>query len=111
MMIKKKLTLLSVFFKKNESSILTIMFLSIVADIFFPGASNDIRIFSITTIYIASIWFYKIKSRATFIFALFILAIMFILLLFTSTSANTEKAAVWLFFLIAIGIFQQMRER
>lgn len=109
-MIKKSLANIAVFLKKNKSPILTIIFLGIIADILFFGPSEDIRIFTIITLYIFSIWFYKLKSSLTFRFALFVLALMFLLLLFTSTSGNTEKAAVWLFFLIAIGIFQQLKE-
>lgn len=109
-MIKNTLTTIAVFLRKNRQSILPIIVLTIAGDILLFGESSDIRLFPIISLYLFAIWFYKLKSRITFRLALFILAIMFVLLIFTSTSANTEKAAVWLFFLIAIGIVQKLRE-
>lgn len=109
-MNKKNLAKIIHFLEKHKSSVLTVIFLSILGDIFLLKESSDLRIFGVILVYICSIWLYKLSSRLTFTFALWILCAMFFLFLFTSTSENTEKAAVWLFFLIAIGVFQQFKE-
>lgn len=109
-MNKKNIAKVVHFLEKHKPSVLTAIFLSILGDIFFLKESSDVRIFGVILVYICSIWLYKLSSKLTFTFALWVLCVMFFLFLFTSTSENTEKAAVWLFFLIAIGIFQQLKE-
>ncbi len=96
--------------KKNEPVVLTIIFLGILADIFLISGSSDPKIFGILGLYVISIRLYKLRSRLTFIVSLLLLGIMFVEYVFSGPSANTEKAAVWLVFFIAIGIIQQWRE-
>jgi 4-hydroxybenzoate polyprenyltransferase len=103
-------TKLSNLLKKNKSITLAFTYVAMLADIFVLGQSQDIRLFGILIIYVFSIRFYKLKSRGTFLLALCILGIMFGLLVFTGTSDYSEKAAVWIFFLIAIGIWQKFKE-
>lgn len=110
MISKKYRTKINSFLEQYKSPILTIILSGIIGDILFLGQSQDLRIFSLIVIYILAIRFYKLKSRFTFSFALFVVIIIFIELILTSTSPTTEKAAIWLFFLIAIGIFQQIKE-
>ena len=105
-MIKKGILIL----RKNKPVVLTVIFLAILADIFFIRGNSDIRIFGILGVYIISVFFYKLKSRLTFLFSLALLGIMFIEFLFTRTSESTEKAAVWLYLFLAIGIIQKLRE-
>ncbi|MBI3380148.1 hypothetical protein HY029_05325 [Candidatus Gottesmanbacteria bacterium] len=105
-MRKKVLNIL----QQYKQVILTAIFLGICADILFLKESSDLRIFTILGIYIASISFFKLSSRFTFILCLLVLAIMYVEFLLTGPSENTEKAAVWLFFLIGTGVVQQLKE-
>lgn len=98
------------FLKRNKPVVLTVIFLGILADIFIVSGSSDFRIFGILFFYIISIRLYKLKSRLTFTASLMLLGIMFVEFLLFGFSANTEKAAVWLFFFLGIGIIQQWRE-
>lgn len=94
----------------NKIIVLTLIFLAIIADILLIEGSLDIRIFGILGIYLISIFFYKLKSRLTFLFSLVLLGVIFISFILTKTSASTEKAAVWLFLFLLIGTVQQWRE-
>ena len=98
------------FLKRNKPVVLTVIFLGILSDIFLLFGSSDTRIFGILGLYVISILLYKLKSRLTFTVSLFLLGIMFFEFLFFGPSANTEKAAVWLFFFLGIGIIQGWRE-
>lgn len=98
------------FFKNNKPVVLSVIFLGILIDILFIKGSSDIRMFGILGIYVISIFFYKLKSRLTFLFSLILLGVMFAGFILAGTSENTEKAAVWLFFLLLIGIIQQWKE-
>ncbi|MDP1721686.1 MAG: hypothetical protein Q8L37_00600 [Candidatus Gottesmanbacteria bacterium] len=96
--------------QQGKQVILTTIFLGICADILFLKESSDIRIFTLLGIYIASIFIYKLSGRFTFILSLFVLIIMYIEFLLSGASENTEKAAVWLFFLMGVGLVQQLKE-
>jgi len=96
--------------KDNKPVVLSVIFLGIIADPLFITGNSDIRIFGILGLYITAVFFYKLKSRLTFLFGLVLLGIMYIEFLFTGTSPATEKAAVWLYLFLAIGIIQKLRE-
>lgn len=96
--------------KDNKPVVLSVIFLGILADPVFITGNSDIRIFGILGLYIVAVFFYKLKSRLTFLFGLALLGIMYIEFLFTGTSPATEKAAVWIYLLLAIGIVQKLRE-
>ena len=98
------------FLKNNKPVVLTLIVLLIPIDIFFINNSSDLRIFGILGIYIISVFFYKLKSRLTFLLSLILLGVMSFNFILTGTSESTEKAAVWIFFLLLIGIIQQFRE-
>lgn len=95
---------------KNKTAILAVIYLSIFTDIIFIPDSSDLRTFAILGIYIASVRLYKLKSKATYIWCLVLLGIMYLLFLLTQASPKTEKAAVWLVLFWIIGIIQQWRE-
>ncbi len=97
-------------FLQHKQVILTTVILTVLADIVFIKESSDFRIFGLLTIYIACIFFYKLTSKFTFMSSLVILMSMYLEFIFTGTSANTEKAAVWIFFFLAVGIVQQFKE-
>ena len=90
--------------------VLTLIVLLVVADVLFLKESSDIRIFGILGIYIWGILMYKLHSNYTFFMGLLSLFLMYILFLITGTSSSTEKAAVWLFFFLGIGMIQRLKE-
>lgn len=90
--------------------VLTLVFLLIATDVLFLKEHSDLRLFSILGIYIACINVYRLSGRFTFFIALLDLAMMYILFLTTGTSPSAEKAAVWLFFLLGIGMIQRLKE-
>lgn len=110
MKVRKYFKSLLLLLRKNKEVILTIILLTIPADIFLMKGSSDFRIFGILGLYIASILFYRLRSRLTFSFSLVLLGGMFVSFIFNGTSESTEKAAVWLFFFLLTGIIQQLKE-
>lgn len=90
--------------------VLTTVFLSMLADIFFIPENSDVIIFGILIVYIFCILFFKLKSWLIFEAGIIVLLLMFFSLIINGTSVPTEKAAVWLFFIILIGIIQQIKE-
>ncbi len=98
------------FLHKNKQSVITILILSIIADILFWGDSSDLRIFPILILYIFCTVFYKLTDRTTFLISFLILGLMSTIYIISGPSVNAEKAAVWLFFLLLIGVFQQFKK-
>lgn len=96
--------------QKNKSIVLTVICLSVVADVLYIPDSSDLRIFTTLAIYIGSIRLYRLKSKATFLFCLLLLGLMYVLFIATQASVQTEKAAVWLVLFWLIGIIQQWKE-
>lgn len=92
--------------------LLTVIFLSIISDILLVAARSDIIIFSILAMYVFSIVVFRIRSRLTFSFSLLLLFIMYAqyIIFIPDVSPGAEKAAVWLFFFLGIGMIQQWKE-
>lgn len=109
-MIKEYSQKLFVILKKNRQVVVTVLVLFVIVDILYLGQSSDLRIFISLFLYLLAMWFYKLESTLTFSISLFVFAIMSFQFLISGASESTEKAAVWLFFLILIGIFQQLRK-
>lgn len=93
--------------------------LLILVDILFFTLSSDIRIFGILLIYILSVVFLKLKSNVSFVFSLVFLLLGYFSFIFSDVTyfANpgpnipfSEKAAVWTFLFIVIGIIQKWKE-
>lgn len=97
--------------KKNKNAVISIIFFAIIVDVVFFVKSNDAVIFLIVGIYILAIKQCKVRAQQTFSFCILMLIIMYIQLILTKTSENTEKSAVWLFIMIIIGISQKLREK
>lgn len=93
--------------KQNKSAVYTAFLLMIFADIF-SELQSDIIIFGILGLHILLIRFFKLESKTTFLFCFPILGALFVGFIITNTSIYTEKAAVFLFFFMAIGIFQEL---
>lgn len=99
-----------IFFLANSRVILTVIFIFIIINSIFIESSSDIIFFGLLGSYIAAIFFYKLRSRLTFLFCLALLVIMLVEYLLTGTSLKTEKTAVWFFLFLATGILQQWKE-
>jgi len=107
----KVISSLRKFIHAYKTVILTTIFLSVIADIVFIVGGSDFMIYGILILYIVSILFYRLSSRTTFRLSLILLGVMFLEFIFSGTSQKTEKAAVWIFFFLAVGIIQQFREK
>lgn len=110
--MKEKLALLCLLpLRENKPVALTAIWMVIIGDIIFSPEKSDLVIFGILGSYVITILFYKKKSKSTFSFCFFILGLLFIEFVFTGASQYTEKAAVWLFLFMAIGILQELLEK
>ncbi len=98
------------FLQQYQQIVLTTVFLAICADIFFLKDSGDIFIFGVLGIYIACIKIYTLTYKHTLLIGLFILTVMYLTFIVSGASPSTEKAAVWLFFFLGIGVIQQIKE-
>lgn len=90
--------------------VLTILVIIVLGDIVFLKTESDVMLFDFLAVYIGCIFYYTLTSAATFRFSLLVLAVMSVAFIATGTSVITERAAVWLFFLILTGIVQQIKE-
>lgn len=96
--------------KKYQPAILAVFFLAILGDILYIPDSSDLRTFGVVFFYIACIFMFRLKSKRTFLFCLVLLATMYIEFLLSAGSIKAEKAAVWLFLFLLVGIIQQWKE-
>lgn len=96
--------------KGQRQILLVVIFLAVLATIFPDQSISDILIFSLVGLYLFAIYLYKINSGLTFKFSLVLLIVMSVLFIFTGPSTITEKAAVWLYLFLGIGIMQQLKE-
>lgn len=103
----KKITL---FLIENKKVILTFLIAAIFFDIFIIRNSFDIVIFSILFLYGVFVIMSDLNSKRTFMLCIGLLVVMFINFFLSGTSVQTEKAAVWLFLFLALGIIQQWKE-
>lgn len=109
--MKNGLSLLFSFLRQNKSGALTATWLMLTADIFSGEIQSDLIIAGILGLYIFFIRILKLNSKVTFLFCFFIIGLLFIEFIFTGISEHTEKAAVWLFLFMAIGILQELMIR
>ncbi|GEM_PF-1295949 len=100
----------ALFLSYNKFAILMLVFLGVAADVFILQSHSDLRTFTILALYIFSIRFYKLQSKIAFLFSLIFLLVMFIYFILMKTTDTTEKAAVWAFLFMGIGIFHQWVE-
>lgn len=106
--MKKILNYAFPFLRVNRSGILNAIFFAVIADIFLLKIQSDYMIFGILGLYMFVIKFFKLESKTTFTFCMFILGLLFMGFVFTGSSEHTEKAAVWLFLFMATGILQEL---
>ncbi len=89
--------------------LIVVVFL-IIIDIFFLKKANDAVTFSLLIVYIGMHFVFRHKSKYIFSTILLMLIIMFISLLSTGASTQTEKAAVWIYLLLFFAIAQRFFE-
>jgi len=103
----------------HRFSYIIIIFLLILGDITLFTQSSDIRIFTLLIIYWLLIKTIKLNSRTTFIFSLIFLILAYFQFIlsdiryFDNPGPNipfSEKAAVWAFLFMVVGIIQKWRE-
>ncbi len=89
----------------------------ILGDVFFFPVSSDVRIFGVLFLYIVLTRRLHWRSRTTFILALILFLLSFILYLFTDSVRfheplipATERVAVWMYLFLVIGVIQKWRE-
>ena len=97
--------------KQNKIAVLTAVWLTVLGDISFSQIRSDVFIFGILGLYILVIRVFKLKSKATFSLCFFVLGLLLIEFVSTGVSEHTEKAAVWLFLFMTIGIVQEVPKR
>lgn len=90
--------------------VLTVFVLTVLGDIVFFKSNSDVMLFGALVFYIGCILYYALSSRATFRLSLLVVGVMSVAFMTTGTSVITERAAVWLFFLILTGLAQQIKE-
>lgn len=82
----------------------------ILIDFFNYQDNSDIRLFFLLALGILVSRVLRLKSDATFKFALFFLVLLFVFFISSRESEITERIAVWLYFILIIGIVQQFFE-
>lgn len=98
---------ISTFLSKYKKIIFLILILGIFYDSFFILVSYDLITFGILIFYGILVKLLNVKSKSTFLLCLLLLVVMFGSYLYSGTSIATEKAAVWLFLFMAMGVFQE----
>lgn len=98
------------FLGNRRAVVLSFIFIAVIINSIFFESNSDTIFFGLLGFYIGVVFFYKLRSKLTFLFCLTLLIIMFIEYLVTGTSLRTEKTAVWFFLFMATGIVQQWKE-
>lgn len=96
------------FLRKYKSVIMTLVVLGIISDIFLIRFKSDLITFAILALVFFSFKFYKITSKMTFLLGIIPTVIIFLYFLVDSESLFVEKAAIWLFLLLGLGIIQEL---
>lgn len=108
--LKKDITRAKRFLKENNVTVLSILVSLVLADIFMIPGSSDVRTYGLLLAYVVDSAVVKRTSKVTFLGCLALLMLMYVAYLFTGTSVQTEKAAVWLFLLLVVGVVQLWKE-
>lgn len=89
----------------------------ILGDVFFFPVSSDVRIFGVLCLYAILIKLLKFKSKTTFGISLVLLFFSYFFYVFSDPSVFAkpvvpvaERAAVWLYLFLVIGVIQKWRE-
>lgn len=97
-------------FKKLVLLFIIIIYILVLFDIFFIGTSSDLRFFGLVIPYVLLTLFYKVKSKQTLLFCIFLLIILFTKYIISGPEVQTEEIAVWFVLFFTAGVLQQLRE-
>lgn len=98
------------FFITNKLLIFAILLAGMIIDISYYPFIYDFLFFPLLFLWIGLIKFLNLKSSITFKLALFLLLILFGFYIMDSTAGQINRLTTWIYFLLTIGIVQQLRQ-
>ena len=93
----------------NQITLLVLVILGILLDIFVFRFTSDLLILFLTGLWILSVYHFKFEGRVSIGFALVFLTLCPFLLIFNK-EAIAEKAAVWAYMFLLVGVIQMIIE-
>lgn len=106
--MKKYLKLILAFLREYKHAIVTLNLLAIIGDILLINFKSDLITFIILGLLIILFKFYKFPFKRIFTLCLIPIVIIFLGFIVDSHSMAINKASIWLFLLLGIGIVQQL---
>lgn len=103
--LNKMFKKISNFLNKYRFLILTCCGIAILFDIFFLRFTSDFLIFFLTALWVLVVKLYKFEGRVSVAVALGFLILCPILLIFKK-EAIAEKAAIWTYMFLVVGVIQ-----
>lgn len=94
--------------KKYKYAIVTLILVSIVGDILLANFYSDLISFTILAFTVILFNFYKFDPKKIFVLSLIPIIVIFFGFVIAPESREIEKAATWLFLLMATGIIQEI---
>ena len=96
------------FLEKYHVGVLTAFYLAVLGDVVLVEESSDFIIFGLLIVYLFLVRFYDLSAKRAFFFCFILVGLMFTEFIFTGISSRTDKAAVWLFLFLGVGIMQEL---
>ncbi|MCL4418659.1 hypothetical protein M1146_00995 [Patescibacteria group bacterium] len=87
-----------------------ILFLGLIADLFYFSIPTDLRLFTLLLIWIIVVRAYRMASSSTFKLTLLLFVLLFISFLFKRESILNERISTWIYLLLATGVIHQFFE-
>jgi len=106
--MKKLVQRVLFFLKEYKHGVVTVLLMAVIADILFIRYASDPITFSILGLIVVMFKFYQFTSKNIFSLGIIPLVIMSFGFLLDPASFVADKASVWLFLLIGIGIVQEL---
>ena len=88
--------------------VVTLIVVAIIADILSVSFKSDLITFTILGLIIIFFRFYKFSSKSMFTLCFIPLVIIFFSFLINPNSLGLEKASVWLFLIMGVGIIEEI---
>lgn len=95
------------FLKEYKQAIVALILVAIIADILFITFKSDPITFTILGLSIVFFKFYKFSNKSIFALCFIPIVIIFFGFIIDPTSLVIEKASIWLFLLMGVGILQE----
>lgn len=95
--------------KKCKFWMLALVGIGVLSNVFISTQNTDLMILSLTFLWILSAWLYNFEGRVSIAVALAFLAMCPFLLILKKES-TAEKAAVWAYIFLSVGVAQQFIE-